>query len=152
MDDDSVKKVGSGRLGNSELIGIQFQFYEIGSSSRVIRIGRRGSKISSRKGDSFPVDIREGSREGVIGVVNNVIPGRLVRNGGFGGDCRLNRSNVGFGGGISGVLGITRKREESNGRENCQHGDDHDEFRERKSENPMFRNRFPLTLSHYSFD
>lgn len=116
------------RGGNAELVRIELQLLEVGFSCGVIGIRRSRSDVSSREGDGNPVYVNESSGKGIVRIVDDVVPRRLVGNRRFRRNRRLQRPDVRLDGGVFCVLRVTRKRQEPYGSENRQDRDDDDEF------------------------
>ena len=116
--------------GNLEFFRIQLQFGVIRFSRGIVRIEKGRSQVSAGQRLTRSVNVRERSREGVIRVMGNVMAGRISRNGSLRNDRRLNRPDIRLYRRILSVLRIPGKRQEADGREYREDGNDDDELDE----------------------
>lgn len=118
------------RSRNLEFFRVELQFFEVGFPRGVVGVEGGEAYVSSGERDPGSVDVRESSGKRVVGIVDHVVPGRIVRHRGFGRNRGLQRPRVRFSRRFARVFRITGQRQEADGRQYCQNGDDDDQFYE----------------------
>lgn len=128
------------RPGDFKLFAVDLEFYVIRISGGIVRA--RLVPVAPREGRGISVEYDHAAGEGVIRVVDDVVPGRVARNRGFGNDGGIYRSDVRLHGGFLRVRGIAGEGDESDRRQNREYRHDDDELGQRESSGLPFPGRF----------